>query len=86
VQKVSEFAGSELIQEGLVLQNLQRFYTVAGELGIVEQGACLTLMNSITLKSRAGASCLAIIAKSGKGVGAGLLEGFSQSAKLANDP
>jgi hypothetical protein len=43
-------------------------------------------MAAISLKSRAGASCLAIVAKSGKGVGAGLLEGFSAASKSVNDP
>ena len=51
----------------------------------MEQGACQTMMAAINLKSRAGASCLAIVAKTNKATGANLLDGFAVAAKSAND-
>jgi hypothetical protein len=43
------------------------------------------MMAAINLKSRAGASCLAIVAKTNKATGANLLDGFAVAAKSAND-
>jgi len=68
-----------------VNSNLQRFFTVASDKGVIEGGEVNVMLSSVTLKARCAAACLAIICKSGKGVASQLLSTFAAFAKSDQD-
>jgi len=71
VKSVSKFASSEMIQAGTETHKaLGYFFQVACDKNAVDADIVTILLDSITARQRAGALCLAQIAKAGKGPGA----------------
>jgi hypothetical protein len=83
------FAASEVLADhhgGAVAKTLQRFFQVASAKGIIQTNVTDVMLQQITLRSKAGASCLAIVCKSGQGAGTSLIQAFSGLTCQQSDP
>ena len=86
VSSAANFSGSDTIGTGFTLTSLKKFFTIVAAKGAASPADCEGMLNAVTLRSRSPASCLGIIAASGKGPGTGLLAKFEALAKNDKNP